>query len=890
MTGCLDETTVLAFLGGTLSPAGRATVEAHVAACSACAEILTWAAADSASASRAPGQEGAPFIGQLAPGARVDRYQILGPVGRGGMGEVYAAYHPDLDRRIALKIVFESGADASERRARLLREARAIARLSHPNVVTVFDAGTVGDRVYIAMEFVDGETFDEWLRSKSRTWKEILDVFVAAGRGLAAAHAPKVIHRDFKPQNVMIARDGSVRVMDFGLAQLVREDAPSDPGAARGSDVTEGRAGSGGPDAGSPEVPPTVTRATKTGELLGTPAYMAPEQWRGEPIDERSDQFSFCVAFYEALFGERPRLSHLTDRLPNDAPPTPRTRSLAPAWLRGVVMRGLSEEPNRRFRSMEDLLRGLTRGRTKTRRRVFLVSAALTATLLATGFMKVAHSSRISCAPPRDRIAAAWPINDPSDQRRESIHRTFLATGRATAETSWARVSRALDEYVGQWSAMYRDACEATHVRGEQSGEVLDLRMSCLTANLDEVHAFAEVLAHLDAEALGRAVAGVQDLTPMRRCADISFLRSVVPLPRDERTLKIVVELKRALMEVRALDDLANFVLARNRAEALRPQIEATGYRPLLAEVLELIGRSESQIDPRRAEKTLEDAFLVAEQSRDDATAALASTTLVYVVGYGLERAEEGKRWARIASAILDRLRPGHERTQSWVLNNLAAIYVSEGDFKQARALLERSVKIKEQALGTDHPDVAISLCNLADCYRNLGLMREATEAADRTIAILASHGDPDSATLAEAHDVRGKVQCSLGRYDEASHEFQEALAILNSWRGVWPTHPESGDALNGLAEVKLARREPLAAARLFEQALAVREKGEFDVTLVADTRFGLAQALWETGRERWRALSLASDAHATFASRHRENREREVAAWLHAHKLGPAR
>ena len=143
-------------------------MEAHLAACSACAELTTWAAADHAHRSRAPGQEGRPFIGALAPGARVDRYQILGGVGRGGMGEVYAAYHPDLDRRIALKVVSESGANAPERRARLLREAQAIARLSHPNVVAVYDVGTVGDSVYIAMEFVEGETVGAWLRAKRR--------------------------------------------------------------------------------------------------------------------------------------------------------------------------------------------------------------------------------------------------------------------------------------------------------------------------------------------------------------------------------------------------------------------------------------------------------------------------------------------------------------------------------------------------------------------------------------------------------------------------------------------------------------------------------------------------------------------------------------------------
>ena len=160
----------------------------------------------------------------MHPGARVGRYQILGALGRGGMGEVYAAYHPDLDRRIALKVVQGLGGNTGERRARLLREARAIARLSHPNVVTVHDAGTFGDRVFIAMELIDGRTIDQWLRAERRTWQEILDVFIAAGRGLAAAHAADVIHRDFKPQNVMIAKDGSVRVMDFGLARLAVDD------------------------------------------------------------------------------------------------------------------------------------------------------------------------------------------------------------------------------------------------------------------------------------------------------------------------------------------------------------------------------------------------------------------------------------------------------------------------------------------------------------------------------------------------------------------------------------------------------------------------------------------------------------------------------------------
>ena len=282
----------MAFLHGGLAAANRSVVEGHVASCSACAELVTWAAADQANSSRSVGHEGRPFVGQLAPGSRVDRYQILGAVGRGGMGEVYAAYHPDLDRKIALKVVHEAGAESAERRARLLREARAIARLSHPNVVVVHDAGTVDGRVYIAMEFVEGETVDAWLRAGSRGWREVVDVFIAAARGLAAAHAAGIVHRDFKPQNVMIGRDGTVRVMDFGLARLA-EEPPDCPDVGATGPATRPRDGD------------------EDGRAVGTPAYMAPEQFRGEAIDARADQFSFCVALHEALFGIRPALAHL---------------------------------------------------------------------------------------------------------------------------------------------------------------------------------------------------------------------------------------------------------------------------------------------------------------------------------------------------------------------------------------------------------------------------------------------------------------------------------------------------------------------------------------------------------------------------------------------------
>ena len=519
---------MVAFLGGTLPPIARAEAEAHVADCSACADLVTWAAADVATAaSRTPGSEGRPFVGQLTPGSRVGRYHILDAVGRGGMGEVYAAYHPDLDRRIALKVVNESGASSSERRTRLLREARAIARLSHPNVVAVHDAGTLGDRVFIAMEFVDGRTIDEWLRAAPRTWQQVLDVFVAAGHGLAAAHAAGIVHRDFKPQNVMIGKDGAVRVMDFGLARLVHEEVGVTYEAEPG------------------DRPAPTGFVTETGALMGTPGYMSPEQLRGDPIDARSDQFSFCIALREALVEP-------------------------PNWLRSIVLRGAAADRDQRYASIGHLLAALAGGRTRLRRRATALAAANGVTLVASAGWRLARGEGVACSVPKERVATAWAIDDGNHPRRRAIQKAFLASGRESAETSWQRLSSTLDEHMRAWSAMYVQTCEATHVRGEQSAEVLDLRMSCLNDNLDQVRALTETLTTADAEAVSHSVSAAMDVTPVARCADIALLRSAVPLPRDEKTLRDVQRLRRSVADIEATRGIGKIRLALAKATALR--------------------------------------------------------------------------------------------------------------------------------------------------------------------------------------------------------------------------------------------------------------------------------------------------------------------------------
>ena len=281
---CPSESTLMEFVAG--SCADRAAVEAHLVECERCRVAVAGLVSRTSAPTRSEGK--------LVRGAQVGRYVVLDLVGEGAMGQVYAAYDPVLDRKVAIKLLHPlvEGAEAQER---LLREAKSLARVAHPNLVGVHDAGAFRDSVFIAMEFVEGQTLRAWLQPRTRNQREVLDAFLQAGRGLAAAHAAGLVHRDFKPENVLVGRDGRVRVSDFGLARDVAE--PSRPAELA-------------PDAALLETPKLQTA---TGALVGTPAYMAPEQLAGRRADARADQFSFAVALYEGLSGQRPFIRNSVD-------------------------------------------------------------------------------------------------------------------------------------------------------------------------------------------------------------------------------------------------------------------------------------------------------------------------------------------------------------------------------------------------------------------------------------------------------------------------------------------------------------------------------------------------------------------------------------------------
>jgi serine/threonine protein kinase len=317
---------------GALGDASLASIEAHVDRCERCAAVIG----------------GLGGLGALGPGAAagrraVGRYQLDRRIAAGGMGEVWAAWDPQLRREIAVKLVRPERADDGRERERLLREARALARLGHPNVLAVYDVGEVDGEIFLATELVAGETLAS-RGGPSASWRELVRLYTQAARGLAAAHAAGLVHRDVKPSNLLLGADGRVRVADFGLAVRAIPASPPSPVA-----MTE---------LATEDAP----RITASGFVAGTPAYMAPEQRAGQPPDARADQYALCVSLLEAIDGRRPAPDRPLDRdalialVSERRPHEPELDALC-----GVLARGLAADPRRRYSDTDALADALER-------------------------------------------------------------------------------------------------------------------------------------------------------------------------------------------------------------------------------------------------------------------------------------------------------------------------------------------------------------------------------------------------------------------------------------------------------------------------------------------------------------------------------------------------
>ena len=866
----------------------------------------------------------------LARGASIGRYVVLGLVGRGGMGEVYAAYDPELDRKVAVKLLRVTpgnGVSLTEGRQRTLREAQAIARLSHPNVVVVFDVGTFEDKVFIAMEFVDGHTVAYWLASKPRTWQEILKVFVAAGRGLTAAHDKGLVHRDFKPDNVMIGRDGQIRVMDFGLARQVDENAgrerrPKTSGTSqdrgipaaipesglgvevRGSDTIVLNPGIEAKD--ETEAMQTSSpglfdaRLTRTGAMMGTPAYMAPEQFFGSPTDARTDQFSFCVALYEAVYGERPfpgsNLSTLTGNVVQGNVRQPPANTKVPTWVRKILLRGLRPSIGDRYPKMGELLDALGNSPYARRRQLVVAAVALVLTAgFGLGIRQSVTDRRAVCEGGAEKLADIWelaPTGKPGGQppvhgeppRQAEIHAAFLRTGKSYAVDVFVTASRALTAYAQSWANMYRETCEATQIRQEQSADVLDLRMSCLQERLGGLRALTKVFTDATGEVVENAVGATNALASLDRCSDVTLLRAVIRPPEDPATRAKVAELRHRLADLKARFDAGRWKEALRATPALVADVRAVGYQPLLAESLALLGTMLGKAnDSEQAERALIEAFSIADASRHDEVRAEAAGSLVYVVGYKEGKFAEAHRWAQTADAVLDRL-GGHDLLHAWLLNDLGCVFELEGLRTEALRAHQQALALKEKMLGSDHPDVGISESNLAIVLLELGRNAEALTHNDRATRLLMAGLGADHPDLAFSFSEGGEILNALGRHREARLSFERALA---SWeRQLGPGDRNLADPLTGIGVSYLAEGSSTEALIPLERALKIRETQEPELSRRAETQFALARALWESNRARGRARVLADQARQSYRRAPSKDRDKalEVDNWIHGH------
>jgi len=444
---------------------------------------------------------------------RIGRYRVIGTLGRGGMGTVLEAVDDALERRVALKLLHH---DVPARdRGRLLREARALARLSHPNVVQVHDVGE-SPLPFIAMKLVRGKTLAEWQRARP-PWRACVRAYLQAGRGLAAAHAKRLVHRDFKPSNCLIDDEGRVRVMDFGLARALDLGAPSDH-----HDQTPRP--HAWPDARSCD-----STLTDEGTVLGTLAYMSLEQLRGEEADARSDQFGFCVALWEALHGERPfagstpaALERALLREQVRAPPRGRRVPLA---LRRVLRRGLAADPARRWPTMDELLAALEQ--LMRPRRYGRLTLATVLGILCIAGAGVWHELAMAqaCSGMEDQLLGVWDPN-----RRKALGEALLGSPLPHARAAWEAVEPRLAAYAEAWVYASHAVCEA-QVREQQPQSVVALRSACLHQRKVALREAVDVLASAEPPTVERAVGLVSQLPRLERCSDVPALLAELPPP-----------------------------------------------------------------------------------------------------------------------------------------------------------------------------------------------------------------------------------------------------------------------------------------------------------------------------------------------------------------------
>ena len=726
----------------------------------------------------------------------VGRFALLEHLGTGGFGTVYAAYDPVLDRKVALKLLRTDAHDHA-----LLEEARALAKLSHPNVVTVHEVVELDDRIVLVMGLVNGARIAAWAQDRSAA--DIVSAFVAAGRGLAAAHARGLVHRDVKPQNILVGDDGIARIADFGLARLAPAELDTE------SDET-----------------PSHTRS----HGAGTPKYWAPEIRAKQPATRASDQYAFCLSLQELL---------------GDA--------AVPRRVQRALARGLARDPSERWPSMDALLEVLER-RPLSRRRLALVGAVVLAAAGAPWGMQAFSRHRAE-----QRCHADAAAIDDADA--DAIRSAFASTGLHYAEETWARVQTRLDAYPPAWRSAYEHACKVGRVDGHRSENAYAQTVSCFEERKQAFASLVEVLAHADAEVVRHAVPAAFDLPDVAQCDDEAWLQRH-PLPADpqlaEEVLQVRVDLQRAAWARITRDPDA----ALSSVLALRER--AVAWEPALAEVeLELGVVRSDRGELEEAEAALLSAYRRAGAAGVDHVAADAALALASLTASELAQPEQALIWTESAEMLLDRLddrgrrrgkladarasahrRKGElEEARAFAeralaayetapdatdvalaraLGSMAVMHVDAGELDRAAELMRESIEIKERVLGPNHPSVNDTLLNLGALELLRGSHTLALRHHERALANALPFGDRHPTVLGILANI-AMIHLRLGDHDRALGMAREVADARADVLGA--AHPDTITALNNVAAVYVESGRFVEAEALFVDLLD-RQRG----------------------------------------------------------------
>lgn len=835
MTVCLDDATLWDLVEGRLDPEVLSSVDEHLDGCEECRAVVLGLAASGVRPRAGEHAETAPLPGE---GAALGRFIVLERVGAGAMGVVYAAFDPELDRRVAIKLLRpEHSMNVATAKERVLREAKAMARLSHPNVVTVYEVGTWKQDVFVAMELVEGSSLRSWLAAEERSVPAIRAVLLDAGRGLAAAHDAGLVHRDFKPDNVVIGADARAQVTDFGLA--------------RGVDAALGEV-----DAGAH---PTSVATTTTGATAGTPAYMAPEQLRGEAAHRGSDQFAFCVTAFEALFGERPfpavTLDELSERVLE--PPARVAQGRVPARLEAAVRRGLSVRAEERYADMHELLAELAEPAAVPRssyRAWWLVAA-----LAVGGALVLLPPGAVEpqvCTGADELVASVW-----GSDRGAALGRSFAAVSPELGPAAAAAVTAGLDRWAGSWVSAHESTCRATRVTGEQSEALLDVRMRCLGQRLVQAEALVTELGRGDGRGFAAAPELVAALPDVAVCADAAALSGRAPPPEDPANGERLAESERQLAVARAALVAADHLTAGAALERAFTAAERVGYAPALGEAWLLRSRlARRQGRLSSAEAHGYEALWAFEAARDDDGVARAWLGLLAVAGAGgqIEDAAQLCRHARAAVARLG----DPARLEVRVLHASGVVATQLGDYEGAEELLARALSLRVAELGAEHPAVARVHTSLGNVTRLGGHSEQALEHHRRALAIdTAAFGERHPSVARHLHNIAGVLRgAGVGRLPEALEHYTRAAEL---WRGaLGEGHPATALTHNSLGLVHHELGDLAAARRHFERSRAAfATAGHLDEALPAHNLGLLAVAEGDLRG----ALGHFSAAHRLF-------------------------